>query len=62
MACIDWITRHPAVPRDRKGYRRVNLPIFPYYIAYVHKEDAIIILAIGHSRRLPEYWKYRADG
>ena len=32
---LQWIRKHPDVPHLRpKGYRRVNLKIFRFYIAY----------------------------
>ena len=31
---LAWIADHPEVPRMRpKGYRRLNLKVFPYYVA-----------------------------
>ena len=54
---IRWIQDHPELPRLRpKGYRRVNLKIFPYYIAYFIWDDRIWVLAVAHGRRRPEYW------
>ena len=45
------------MPRLRpRGYRRVNLKVFGYYIAYDIWADTIWILAIAHARRRPEYW------
>jgi len=38
------------------GYRRVNLRIFPYYIAYIIRSNGLWILAIAHTHRRPEYW------
>ena len=33
---IEWIAENPRVPRLRAGgYRRVNLSVFPYYLAYI---------------------------
>lgn len=59
---IGWITFHPLVPRLRSGvYRRVNLKVFPYYIAYSIREDEIIVWAIANSHRQPEYWKARIN-
>ena len=47
----------PELPRLRKGdYRRVNLRRFPYYISYSIEQGAVIILAVGHGARRPEYW------
>jgi plasmid stabilization system protein ParE len=54
---ILWVSLNPEVPRLRPaGYRRVNLRVFPYYIAYIIRRDTVWILAIGHSHRRPEYW------
>ncbi|MFH0924582.1 MAG: type II toxin-antitoxin system RelE/ParE family toxin [bacterium] len=33
---VNWILGNSSIPRIRRGgYRRVNLKIFPYYIAYI---------------------------
>jgi plasmid stabilization system protein ParE len=54
---IGWIATHSEIPRLRSGgYRRVNLKIFPYYIAYVQIGETVWILAIAHAHREPEYW------
>jgi hypothetical protein len=54
---IDWIAENPQVPQLRAGgYRRINLRIFPYYVAYIVRDPIIWILAIAHSHSLPEYW------
>lgn len=54
---INWILRNSTVPQIRKGgYRRVNLKIFPYYIAYIIRGETLWILAIAHGYRKPEYW------
>jgi len=55
-AAVAWITVHIEMPRIRPGgYRRVNLQVFPYYLAYVIESGTIWILAIAHSARNPEY-------
>lgn len=54
---VQWIIRNHEVPRLREsGYRRVNLKIFPYYLAYIVRGSTIWILAIAHSHKHPEYW------
>lgn len=54
---IRWIARHAESPRLRPGgYKRVNLKIFPHYIAYVQMGETIWILAIAHGHREPDYW------
>jgi hypothetical protein len=56
-AAVTWISEHAELPRVRpKGYRRLNLKIFPYYIAYIIHADVVWVLAIAHSSRRPEYW------
>ncbi len=59
---VMWIAQHPEVPRLRPGgYRRVNLRVFPYYIAYSIRRDVLWILAIAHSHRRPNYWIERVQ-
>ena len=54
------ITRHPLLWRERPGgYRRVNCPIFPCYIAYIIDRETIFVAAVAHGHREPEYWKHR---
>lgn len=61
-AVIRWIAASPELPRLRpKGYRRVNLKIFRYYVAYFIWQDVIWILAVAHGHRRPEYWLKRKD-
>ena len=56
---FDWIAANPTVPRIRESYRRVNLKAFPFYVAYVVEPDLIWVLAVAHSKKLPDYWKDR---
>lgn len=54
---IRWIAEHADLPRLRPGgYQRVNLKVFPYYVAYLRMGQTIWILAIAHGHREPEYW------
>jgi plasmid stabilization system protein ParE len=54
---IRWIVGHAELPRLRPGgYRRVNLKVFPHYVAYLQMGDTVWILAIAHGHREPEYW------
>ena len=56
------ITTNPLLWRERSGgYRRVNCPVFPYYIPYFIRKDKIIIAAVAHDRRSPGYWKTRTQ-
>lgn len=57
-----WLVGHAEVSRLRAGgYRRLNLPTFPYYIPYIVRGSNLWILAIAHSRRKPEYWIQREE-
>ena len=54
---VKWIVNNPTVPHIRRGgYRRVNLSVFPYFIAYIVRHKIVWILAIGNSYKTPEYW------
>ena len=55
-----WLVEHPEVyPLRPNAYRRLNLRIYPYYIAYIVRGSTLWILAVAHSHRKPEYWIQR---
>ena len=59
---LEHMMADPHLWRERAGgYRRVNCPVFPYYIAYFIREDAVIVAAVAHGHRKPEYWKKRIE-
>ena len=62
MAFLDWIAENPSLPRVRKNYRRVNLKVFPFYIAYVFERDLVWVLAVAHGKKRPGYWMRRQKG
>ncbi len=43
----------------RPPFRRYLLPIFPYSIIYSIEPDNILIIAIAHNKRRPDYWLKR---
>ena len=54
------ILAQPLVWRLRRGgYRRANLMNFPYYLAYVLREDKIFVVALAHGARMPGYFRER---
>ena len=56
-ATVRWILLNAEVPRLRAGgYRRVNLRTFPFYVAYALRGEAVVLLAVAHAARNPEYW------
>ncbi len=58
-ACLT-IVAHPLLWREREGgFRRVNCPVFPYYIAYLTRDQTILVAAVAHERRHPNYWQKR---
>ena len=57
------IVQQPLLWRERVGgYRRVNCPVFPYYIAYFIRGDLVVVAAVAHGHRRPGYWKQRLSG
>lgn len=46
---------HPLSPNTR----RCRLRRFPYGIVYARLEDEIVILAVAHLHREPNYWRSR---
>jgi hypothetical protein len=40
-----------------EGWRRVNLPGFPYHLAFIIREDVALIVAVSHHACQPGYWK-----
>ena len=59
-SAVAAILLHPLLWRLRRGiYRRVNLPGFPYFIAYVLRGQSVRIVAVGHCARRPGYFRSR---
>jgi hypothetical protein len=58
------IRQSPVLFHEGKfGIRRVNLaPTFQaYFIAYFCRNDTTVVLAIGHAKRRPYYFRDRID-
>ena len=54
------IVQQPLLWRERPGgYRRVNCPVFPYYVAYFIRGEVILVAAVAHGHRRPAYWRER---
>ena len=57
------IQDHPlAWQEGAHGTRRYLLNRFPYGIVYKHYKKAILIVAIAHLHREPDYWQDRVEG
>lgn len=46
------------VPEDAPIHRAVT-KTFPYLVIYELRSEEVLVLAIAHSRRRPNYWKRR---
>src|SRR5665213_1877927 len=59
---IERLVADPFLWRERVGgYRRVNCPVFPYYVAYFIRKETILIAAIAHGHRKPNFWMRRVS-
>ena len=59
---VSRIAEDPTLWRERNGgYRRVNCPVFPYFVAYIIRGEVIAITAVGHGHRSPDYWESRIE-
>ena len=57
---VNRIKNHPtAWTRISKRTRRCLLNKFPFGIIYQIREDEILVIAIAHLHRKPNYWKSR---
>ena len=56
------VAANPLLQRERDGgYRRINCPVFPYYLPYFIRCDRIIVVAVAHEHRKPGYWTQRGS-
>ena len=54
------IAELPAAARQvRDSIRRRSIHGFPYFLYYSVEEVEIIVIAVAHKRRRPEYWEQR---
>lgn len=61
LAAINRILSHPgAWPEAGQDIRRCLANRFPYGIIYNVDSGGILILAVMHLHRRPDYWKTRA--
>ena len=60
MSACNAVTREPLLWRKRPGgFRHVNLPSFLFYVAYFIRGERILVAAVGHVSRHPNYWQQR---
>lgn len=57
---LRFISEQPLATRIERGEIRVRtIARFPYRIYFRADQEEIVIIAIGHSRRRPGYWRSR---
>lgn len=57
------VAKHPeAWVIERGEIRKYLLHKFPYKLLYSIEEDHILVIAVAHQHRKPDYWVDRSDG
>jgi plasmid stabilization system protein ParE len=57
---IDLVRGQPSIGRQvGQGLRRMLLHKFPFSLIYAVDTEEIVIVAIAHQKRQPDYWKGR---
>ena len=60
-AAIAILEQFPAVGEEvRPGIRKILLRRFPYKLIYSATDDALVVIAVTHGHREPDYWLNRA--
>ena len=60
---VSRIVEYPeAWPILSKRTKRCRISGFPYGVVYQVRKDAILLVAVMHLHRDPEYWKSRLKG
>ena len=55
-----WISEHPfAAPVIYKDFRKAKFHIFKFLLVYSVEQEEIVVVAVMHRRRDPDYWKAR---
>lgn len=50
----------PVRQRGTTGLRRLQIDRFPYAVVYAGNPDEIVIVAVAHLSRKPDFWQGRA--
>jgi plasmid stabilization system protein ParE len=60
LSAADRIARFPEAWHSLgEGVRRYRLSRFPYGLIYAIDNDDILVLAVAHLHRRPDYWRDR---
>jgi toxin ParE1/3/4 len=49
------------VPRAATDARRVALTRFPLWVVFVERDGEVVVVALAHERRRPDFWGARID-
>jgi plasmid stabilization system protein ParE len=54
------IAVHPQLyPAYTRNTRRRILSGFPYSVIFQEKDDIVLVVAVAHAKRRPDYWRRR---
>jgi len=60
IASLAQIASHPQLyPSFTKNTHRRILERFPYSVIFQEREDDILVVALAHAKRRPNYWTHR---
>jgi len=59
---IDRLRENPKLfAKVHKGIRRSPVLRFPYGVFFREEEERVVVMAVAHLRRDPDFWKQRID-
>lgn len=59
---VDQVIRYPrSWPVIKNEIRRYVVDTFPYSLLYAIEPDHVLIVAVAHQSREPDYWEERLD-
>ena len=59
----NFVRRNPQLGHPYKfGTRKWALKVFPYNLIYSDETELILILAVAHYSRAPDFWHNRLNG
>lgn len=57
---VDTVRQNPGIGTPvGRGFRRMLLRRFPFSLIYADARDEIVLVAVAHQRRRPNYWRRR---
>ena len=60
--CIQSLEAAPTRWKEvRPNVRVRQAQVFPYQVLYLSESERIVILAVAHEKRDPEYWLHRTN-